>query len=170
MNLIRTQTIVFLLCNLDILSCTVLQSYLGDGYCMIASAIFTLEVIGPGLCLTECYRNAQCQSVNYYKTTLRCHLLSTDSRNMSDFHTDAQCTHYSVETFTPVSNHSNAWMLIIPNIFSKYKTFFRKYIFNKNIARWLTRQWGLYDRTCPNLLRGDKVPILVPSDSYSGLL
>ena len=31
-------------------------------------------------------------------------------------------------------------------------------------ALWLTRRWGLYDGTCPNLLRGDKAPILVPSD------
>ena len=119
MNVIRTQSIVFLLCNLDILSCTELRSYYGDGYCMTASAIVTLEVIGPGLCLTECYRNVQCQSVNYYKNTLRCHLLSMDSMNMSDFYTDDQCTHYSVETFTPVSNHSNAWILIIPNFFFK---------------------------------------------------
>ena len=38
------------------------------------------------------------------------------------------------------------------------------------IALWLTRRWGLYDGTCPNLLRGDKAPILLPSYRKAGLL
>ena len=39
-----------------------------------------------------------------------------------------------------------------------------------NTALRLTRRWGLYDGTCPNLLRGDKAVILFPSDCYSELL
>ena len=33
-----------------------------------------------------------------------------------------------------------------------------------NIALWLTRRWGLIDGTCPNLLTGDRVLNLVPSN------
>ena len=41
-----------------------------------------------------------------------------------------------------------------------------------NIALWLTRRWGLYAGTCPNLLRGDKAPdprlsLIVSRDSFS---
>ena len=43
-------------------------------------------------------------------------------------------------------------------------------IFPKALHSDITRQLGLYDGTCPNLLRGDKAPILVPSKCESGLL
>ena len=40
-----------------------------------------------------------------------------------------------------------------------------------SIALWLTRQWGLYDGTCPNLLIGDNArsssPLIVSRDSFS---
>ena len=39
------------------------------------------------------------------------------------------------------------------------------------VALWLTRQLGLYEGPCPNLLRGDKVlipvPLMVSRDSFS---
>ena len=41
---------------------------------------------------------------------------------------------------------------------------------SKSIAIWLSRQWGLYDGTCPNFLRADKALTLVPSDNKSGLI
>ena len=41
---------------------------------------------------------------------------------------------------------------------------------SSSIALWQTRWWGLYDRTCPNPLRGDKTLILVPSDCDPRLL
>ena len=43
-------------------------------------------------------------------------------------------------------------------------------IFLKALHFWLTRQRILYGGTCPNLLRGDKALILVPSDCYSDIL
>ena len=32
----------------------------------------------------------------------------------------------------------------------------------QSVTLWLTRRWGLYNGTCPKLLRGDKALILVP--------
>ena len=36
------------------------------------------------------------------------------------------------------------------------------------VALWLTRRWGLYDKIYRNLIRGNSVLILVPSDYLSG--
>ena len=41
--------------------------------------------------------------------------------------------------------------------------------FSWNVALWQTKWLLLYRGPCPNLLRGDNVLILVPSDSYSWL-
>ena len=43
-------------------------------------------------------------------------------------------------------------------------------IFPKALQLWLARQLGLYNVTCPNLIRDDNALILVSSDSWSGLL
>ena len=39
-----------------------------------------------------------------------------------------------------------------------------------SVALWLTRRLGLYDVSCQNLLRGDRVLILVPSNCFLRLL
>ena len=46
-------------------------------------------------------------------------------------------------------------------------TLYRSFL--THFALWQTRRWGLYDRTCPNVLREDNALILVPSDCKSGL-
>ena len=84
-------------------SCTDLDSYFGPGFCFKGITIFTLEMIGPRQCLNACYKNRQCQGVNYYKSTLRCDLQDRDSPDDFDFVSDSECIYFSISSNIQVS-------------------------------------------------------------------
>ena len=55
---------------------------------------------------------------------------------------------------------------LVQNVLGRFTALYISFV---NCNQTKNAVW-LYDRTCPNLLRGDKAPIPVPSDCQSGLL
>ena len=73
----------------------------------------------------------------------------------SDVHT---CIETIAMTSDFLSSISCGWVVIF---IDSHLTVFT---FCMCTALWLIRRWGLYEGTCPNLLRGNNALILVPTD------
>ena len=110
------------------------HSEFGLDYCLANSTIFSMDHIGLHGCIVECYKNHQCNSVNYHLRELRCELNDVESHNIGEFSRISNCINIGISTINQVCVRFCTWWAVLHFIANWLKA--KTIIFRYFLARY----------------------------------